>query len=66
VSVYSQVALMSYVWPATIKLAVPAGTSDGGEIDAPDGRRAESSGGFGQLAALSWGPVGTSIGWGSE
>ena len=47
------------------KLAVPVGTSDAGDTEAPGGSGAESCGGFGQLAALVCGPVGTLMGCGS-
>jgi len=64
VSVYSHVPTASFVCVDVDTLLVSAGTNDGGEIDAPGGNGAESSGGFGQLATLACGPVGTSIGWG--
>ena len=66
VIVYSHVPLKSYVSLAAITLLVPVGTIDGAEMDAPDGKGDDSSGGFGQLAALATGPVGRSIGWGIE
>src|SRR5580658_7317141 len=64
-SVYSQVSVRSYVWPAAEMLAEPGGTSTGAEIVAPGGSGDDRSGGFGQLPASCWGPPGRLIGWGT-